>query len=151
MCWFGRSQTHDLPHDSPMLNQLSHRNALRYNIRIGVLINKNKFQGGCSFESGRKALNQIIAIVVIRTPVLCTVVRPSQRCSDEIYHQQEDRQKTKLVNSTCFMVMIHVASRQKDACYKIRLFCWYYHTEAKRHLKHKFTKSAINYKWHHSF
>ena len=28
-CWSGRSRTHDLPRDSPVLNQLSHRCAVR--------------------------------------------------------------------------------------------------------------------------
>ena len=27
-CWSGRSRTHDLPHGSPVLNQLSHRCAV---------------------------------------------------------------------------------------------------------------------------
>ena len=27
-CWSGRSWTHDLPRDSPVLNQLSHRSAV---------------------------------------------------------------------------------------------------------------------------
>ena len=28
--WSGRSWTHDLPHENPMLNQLSHRNEMEF-------------------------------------------------------------------------------------------------------------------------
>ena len=34
VCWSGRSRTHDLPHGSPVLNQLSHRCAVVASLRM---------------------------------------------------------------------------------------------------------------------
>ena len=59
-CWSGRSRTHDLPRDNPMLNQLSHRgcNGARYNSMLNQLSHR------CEVNEWQWMLDKLLNLLV---------------------------------------------------------------------------------------